>query len=208
MQMLKLKLESEEDSTMAIGIDTIFIEEKSLSIPEQTANRYLKFRKVAIPLRPHVDFSHLLFALTFGGSDFLMEEIDEFLEHDDSIPPGVDGIYDSEGDTVTLENFKSRLTHLIRENDLHPALMGLCYHRMPLVIMHRSRSQRCNVAIFHDMIEKTMEVFMDDFSVFSDSFSSWLSHLDKMLQRCEDINLVLNWEKCHFMVQRWKSPWP
>ncbi|GKC06764.1 hypothetical protein Tco_0998374 [Tanacetum coccineum] len=32
----------------------------------------------------------------FGGSDFLMEEIDEFLEHDDSIPPGVDGIYDSE----------------------------------------------------------------------------------------------------------------
>ncbi|GKF40756.1 hypothetical protein Tco_0124098 [Tanacetum coccineum] len=39
----------------------------------------------------------------FGGSDFLMEEIDEFLKHDDSIPPGVDGIYDSEGDTVYLE---------------------------------------------------------------------------------------------------------
>ncbi|GJZ70754.1 hypothetical protein Tco_0634605 [Tanacetum coccineum] len=39
----------------------------------------------------------------FGGSDFLIEEIDEFLEHDDSIPPGVDGIYDSEGDTVYPE---------------------------------------------------------------------------------------------------------
>ncbi|GJU12831.1 reverse transcriptase domain-containing protein [Tanacetum coccineum] len=51
------------------------------------------------------------------------------------------------------------------------------------------------VAIFHDMIEKTMEVFMDDFSVFGDSFSSCLSHLDKMLQMCEDTNLVLNWEK-------------
>ncbi|GJR19639.1 reverse transcriptase domain-containing protein [Tanacetum coccineum] len=51
------------------------------------------------------------------------------------------------------------------------------------------------------MIEKTMEVFMDDFSVFGDSFSSCLSHLDKMLQRCEDTNLVLNWEKCHFMVK-------
>ncbi|GJV87685.1 reverse transcriptase domain-containing protein [Tanacetum coccineum] len=61
--------------------------------------------------------------------------------------------------------------------------------------------QRCMVAIFHDMIEKTMEVFMDDFSVFGDSFSSCLSHLDKMLQRCEDTNLVLNWEKCHFMVK-------
>ncbi|GJT66544.1 reverse transcriptase domain-containing protein [Tanacetum coccineum] len=57
------------------------------------------------------------------------------------------------------------------------------------------------VAIFHDMIEKTMEVFMDDFSVFGDSFSSCLTHLDKMLQRCEDTNLVLNWEKCHFMVK-------
>nr|GEX81481.1 reverse transcriptase domain-containing protein [Tanacetum cinerariifolium] len=46
-----------------------------------------------------------------------------------------------------------------------------------------------------------MEVFMDDFSVFGDSFSSCLSHLDTMLQRCKDINLVLNWEKCHFMVK-------
>ncbi|GJV25158.1 reverse transcriptase domain-containing protein [Tanacetum coccineum] len=58
---------------------------------------------------------------------------------------------------------------------------------------------RCMMAIFHDMIEETMEVFMDDFSNFGDSFSSRLSHLDKMLKRCEDTNLVLNWEKCHFM---------
>ncbi|GKF84360.1 hypothetical protein Tco_0249258, partial [Tanacetum coccineum] len=43
----------------------------------------------------------------FGGSDFLMEEINEFLEHDDSIPPGVDGIYDSDGDTVYLEQLLS-----------------------------------------------------------------------------------------------------
>ncbi|GKA47050.1 reverse transcriptase domain-containing protein [Tanacetum coccineum] len=61
--------------------------------------------------------------------------------------------------------------------------------------------QRCMMAIFHDMIEESMEVFMDDFSVFRDSFSSCLSHLDKMLKRCEDTNLVLNWEKCHFMVK-------
>nr|GFA84527.1 reverse transcriptase domain-containing protein [Tanacetum cinerariifolium] len=61
--------------------------------------------------------------------------------------------------------------------------------------------QMCMMAIFHDMIEKMMEVFMDDFSVFGDSFSSCLSHLDKKLQRCEDTNLVLNWEKYHFMVK-------
>ncbi|GKD33574.1 reverse transcriptase domain-containing protein [Tanacetum coccineum] len=57
------------------------------------------------------------------------------------------------------------------------------------------------MAIFHDMIEETMEVFMDDFSVFGDSFSSCLSNFDKMLKRCEDTNLDLNWEKCHFMVK-------
>ncbi|GJT00824.1 hypothetical protein Tco_0821993 [Tanacetum coccineum] len=71
--------------------------------------KYLKFLKVAN--------SHLYFGSTsilahhlsapLGGSDFLMEEIDEFLEHDDSIPPGVDGIYDSEGDTVYLEELLS-----------------------------------------------------------------------------------------------------
>ncbi|GJW15668.1 reverse transcriptase domain-containing protein [Tanacetum coccineum] len=55
--------------------------------------------------------------------------------------------------------------------------------------------------IFHDMIEKTMEVFMDDFSVFGDSFSTCLTHLEKMLKRCEDTNLSLNWEKSHFMVK-------
>nr|GEZ97313.1 retrovirus-related Pol polyprotein from transposon 17.6 [Tanacetum cinerariifolium] len=46
--------------------------------------------------------------------------------------------------------------------------------------------QRCMLAIFHDMVEKTMEVFMDDFSVFGNSFENCLSRLDKMLQRCED----------------------
>ncbi|GJX21955.1 reverse transcriptase domain-containing protein [Tanacetum coccineum] len=61
--------------------------------------------------------------------------------------------------------------------------------------------QRCMMAIFHDMIEKTMKVFMDDFSVFRDSFDSCLSNLEKMLKRCEDTNLVLNWEKCHFMCR-------
>nr|GEV40726.1 reverse transcriptase domain-containing protein [Tanacetum cinerariifolium] len=59
----------------------------------------------------------------------------------------------------------------------------------------------CPYAIFHDMVEKTMEVFMDDFSVFGNSFENCLSRLDKMLQRCEDTNLSLNWEKIHFMVK-------
>nr|GEU83516.1 DNA-directed DNA polymerase [Tanacetum cinerariifolium] len=64
-----------------------------------------------------------------------------------------------------------------------------------------SMFQRCMLAIFHDMVEKMMEVFMDEFSVFGNSFENCLSRLDKMLQRCEDTNLCLNWEKNHFMVK-------
>nr|GEZ14922.1 reverse transcriptase domain-containing protein [Tanacetum cinerariifolium] len=51
------------------------------------------------------------------------------------------------------------------------------------------------------MVEKTMEVFMDDFLVFGNSFENCLSRLDKMLQRCEDTKLCLNWEQSHFMVK-------
>ncbi|GJW79749.1 reverse transcriptase domain-containing protein [Tanacetum coccineum] len=76
------------------------------------------------------------------------------------------------------------------------------YRRMPFGLCNAPGTfQRCMMAIFHDMIEKTMEVFMDDFSVFGDSFSTCLSHLEKMLKRCEDTNLSLNWEKSHFMVK-------
>nr|GEU60055.1 reverse transcriptase domain-containing protein [Tanacetum cinerariifolium] len=57
------------------------------------------------------------------------------------------------------------------------------------------------MAIFHDMIEKTMEVFMDDFLVFKNSFQTCLSHLERMLKRCKDTNLCLNWEKSYFMVK-------
>nr|GEY87290.1 reverse transcriptase domain-containing protein [Tanacetum cinerariifolium] len=74
---------------------------------------------------------------------------------------------------------------------------------MPFGLCNAPRTfQRCMMEIFHDMIEKTIDVFMDDFLVFGDSFSSCLSHLDTMLQWCEDTNLVLNWEKCHFMVKK------
>ncbi|GJX16056.1 reverse transcriptase domain-containing protein [Tanacetum coccineum] len=76
------------------------------------------------------------------------------------------------------------------------------YRRMPFGLCNAPGTfQRCMMAIFHDMIEKTMEVFMDDFSVFGNSFGTCLSHLDKMLKRCEDTNLCLNWEKSHFMVK-------
>nr|XP_027102989.1 uncharacterized protein LOC113724266 [Coffea arabica] len=48
--------------------------------------------------------------------------------------------------------------------------------------------------------EKIIEVFMDDFSVYGDSFDECLDNLALILKRCIEANLVLNWEKCHFMV--------
>ena len=60
--------------------------------------------------------------------------------------------------------------------------------------------QRCMMAIFTDLVEEIMDVFMDDFSVYGNSFEGCLSNLEQVLVRCEEMNLVLNWEKCHFMV--------
>jgi hypothetical protein len=56
------------------------------------------------------------------------------------------------------------------------------------------------MAIFSDLIENTMEVFMDDFSVYGKRLEECLENLDKVLKRCQETHLVLNWEKCHFMV--------
>ena len=42
---------------------------------------------------------------------------------------------------------------------------------------------------------------MDDFSVFGTSFDHCLHNLARVLQRCEEKKLVLNWEKCHFIVR-------
>jgi len=60
--------------------------------------------------------------------------------------------------------------------------------------------QRCMLAIFSNLVEKSIEVFMDDFSVFGSSFDSCLGNLDIVLSICVETNLVFNWEKCHFMV--------
>ncbi|GKC05566.1 reverse transcriptase domain-containing protein [Tanacetum coccineum] len=60
---------------------------------------------------------------------------------------------------------------------------------------------KMHVGNLHDMIKESVEVFMDGFSVFGDSFDKFLNNLDKMLQRCKDAHLVLNYEKCHFMVK-------
>jgi len=57
------------------------------------------------------------------------------------------------------------------------------------------------MAIFLDLIEHIMEVSMDDFSIYGKDFAQCLENLETVLKRCQETHLVLNWEKCHFMVR-------
>ncbi|XP_027060968.2 uncharacterized protein [Coffea arabica] len=76
------------------------------------------------------------------------------------------------------------------------------YRRMPFGLCNAPATfQRCMVSIFSEYVEKIIEVFMDDFSVYGESFENCLDNLKLILVRCIETNLVLNWEKCHFMVE-------
>ncbi|RVW48848.1 Retrovirus-related Pol polyprotein from transposon 17.6 [Vitis vinifera] len=65
----------------------------------------------------------------------------------------------------------------------------------------------CNISkmyveYFSDMVERIMEVFMDDITVYGGTFEECLVNLEAVLHRCIEKDLVLNWEKCHFMVRQ------
>ena len=89
-----------------------------------------------------------------------------------------------------------------QEKTIFTCLYGtFAYRRMPFGLCNAHATfQRCMMSIFTDMIEDFMEVFMDDFSVYGSNLKNCLDNLCKFLARCEEKNLVLNWEKCHFMV--------
>nr|GEX53033.1 reverse transcriptase domain-containing protein [Tanacetum cinerariifolium] len=125
----------------------------------------------------------------FGDSDFLLEEIDAFLAtHDEPISPEIDdSYYDSEGDILLLVGH-DKLPVIIAK-DLKDQ------EKTALIKVLKSHKQALAWKL------SNIKVFMDDFSVFGNSFRICLSLLDKMLKRCEDTNLCLNWEKSHFMVK-------
>ncbi|CAN6484019.1 unnamed protein product [Victoria cruziana] len=76
------------------------------------------------------------------------------------------------------------------------------FRRMPFGLCNAPGTfQRCMLSIFSDMLDDTMEVFMDDFSIYGSSFDDCLRKLERVLIRCEETNLVLSWEKSHFMVR-------
>ncbi|CAN6476028.1 unnamed protein product [Victoria cruziana] len=58
------------------------------------------------------------------------------------------------------------------------------------------------LSIFSDMLDDTMEVFMDNFSIYGSSFDDCLWKLERVLIRCEETNVVLSWKKSHFIVRK------
>nr|GEX38641.1 reverse transcriptase domain-containing protein [Tanacetum cinerariifolium] len=94
----------------------------------------------------------------------------------------------------------------MEENPPEQSRLGIFFSKE----IFEGRLIRIHNAFVHDEVyggylsqydRKTMEVFMDDFSVFGNSFETCLSHLEKMLKQCKDTNLCMNWEKSHFMVK-------
>ncbi|RDX94229.1 Retrovirus-related Pol polyprotein from transposon opus, partial [Mucuna pruriens] len=89
-----------------------------------------------------------------------------------------------------LDGFSGYMQIHIAPEDQHKTIFTFpfgtfAYSRMPFGL--------CNA-------QNYMEVFMDDFTIYANSFDAFLGNLFKVLKRCIDTNLVLNFEKCHFMV--------
>ena len=77
------------------------------------------------------------------------------------------------------------------------------YRRMPFGLYNAPTTfQRCMLSIFNDMVEYIMEVYMDDITIYEGTFEEHLANLENVLNRCIEKSLVLNWEKCHFMVNQ------
>ena len=77
------------------------------------------------------------------------------------------------------------------------------YRRMPFGLCNAPATfQRCMLSIFSALVERIMEVYMHYVTVYGGSFEECLINLETVLHRCIEKNLVLNWEKCHFMVNK------
>nr|GEW62891.1 reverse transcriptase domain-containing protein [Tanacetum cinerariifolium] len=105
-----------------------------------------------------------------------------FLEGEDKLPVIIAKYLSMDEKTALTTALKSHKRAIAwKLFDIKGIAPEFCTHK--ILMEDDFEPTRCMMAIFHDMIEKTMEVFMDDFLVFENSFQSCLSHLEKMLKR-------------------------
>ena len=89
-----------------------------------------------------------------------------------------------------------------REDHIYLPFKTFAYQRMPFGLCNTPATfQQYMLNLFSVMVECFLEIFMNNFSIYKDSFDHCLHHLELVLQRCKKKNLILNWEKCHFMVR-------
>jgi hypothetical protein len=107
-----------------------------------------------------------------------------------------------------LDGYSGFMQIPIHPDDQHKTMFTcpygtFAYRRMPFGLCNAPASfQCCMMVVFSEFIEEIVEVFMDDFSVYGKTFVDCLANLDKVLTRCAEVDLVLNWEKCCFMVKQ------
>ncbi|RVW34440.1 Retrovirus-related Pol polyprotein from transposon 17.6, partial [Vitis vinifera] len=99
--------------------------------------------------------------------------------------------------------FRLKLIGRSGKDHFYMSIWNICLQRMPFGLCNAPATfQRCMLSIFSDMVERIMEVFMDDITVYGGTFEECLVNLEAVLHRCIEKDLVLNWEKCHFMVRQ------
>ncbi|KAL6327396.1 hypothetical protein AAG906_019709 [Vitis piasezkii] len=115
-----------------------------------------------------------------------------------------------ESSKLNLKPLPNDLKYAYLEEDKYPVKTTFtcpfgtyAYRRMPFGLCNAIATfQRCMLSIFSDMLERIMEVLMDDLTIYGEDFGDCLSNLETIFQRCIEKNLELNWEKCHFMVEK------
>nr|GEV70103.1 hypothetical protein [Tanacetum cinerariifolium] len=196
------------------GLIDVYREEITLRVNDEAeyAQEMLSFSKSSSSGNPTSNSEPIISdsspSLTpFKGSDFILEEIEAYLK-DDSVSPQIDHAnYDPGGDICLIEKLLNNDPFQLSPMDLkqgevakakssieEPPELELKDLPSHLEYAYLEGVDKLPVIIAKDLKD-------DEKSPLRDSFSSCLSHLDTMLQRCEDTSLVLNWEKCHFMVK-------
>nr|GEV26787.1 reverse transcriptase domain-containing protein [Tanacetum cinerariifolium] len=154
----------------------------------------------------------------FENCDFLLEEVDAFLAlNDDPTSLEVDQSYlDPKGGILLLKAFLNDDPLLTPPNqgnylpevelkDLPPHLEYTFLEgddKLPVIIAKDlSVEEKTALIMVLKSHKRAIAWKLSDIKVFGNSFQSCLSHLERMLKRCEDTNLCLNWEKSHFTVK-------
>ncbi|RDY11035.1 Retrovirus-related Pol polyprotein, partial [Mucuna pruriens] len=140
----------------------------------------------------------------------LKNQHDELVTRKDHFPfPFIDQVLEKlagKSHYCFLDGFSGYMQIYIAPEDQHKTTFTcpfgtFGYTRMSFGLCNGpSTFQWCMTSIFSNLLQDYMEVLMDDFMVYVESFDACLENLSQVLTRCIDTNLVLNFEKCHFMV--------